>query len=782
MNASMSKREDHRNQRLSSSGGSFEIPALTRQRTDTATRARSRRLIPKLLAFVACAWALCVPVMVQAQGQARLQFVTRGDDGSMVPQEFTYNSVPCPKIEATVDDFYVREDGTVSVAISGVVTDQASDLVPDPKQQLQSIDVSLEDQVLKTLDLTNTAEPEPPWKPYKFRAPFFTRADFQMNALGSVRLNLVTPQNVAGCASTATFYVSNIVPYETDITPQADSAPGTFLPTILRMYRPEGSPPPPGTHIFAFGQYWDIEEKNFGDGDYWYAVDGNGEPVVFLPAAYAEPYLQTQKLDEIFGAAVVYSVAAVGPVANIPVETGLLVLNDDITMPADKNLLKTIENYKKDELSQNGTTIFAYHPKKGQTLEDLGHSDNTVETEIKWRYVGTKDTIMFFRGKQALVTDIAYRNAVVEAARSADFKFGGELVFNRVFWTGADVVKKGTSPFNAVADVFNAKSKDEYQMACLHGAAYSVLRGASQALGEKQFNESVEDNPFKNRSRIIEETYVPNLTKGNVDNDNPNNANWLPGDWGYITNADSKTNMRKPWELHVGENIIYLGGQNPGDGDFTIKLKCQNAGDKCFLQDAYFWGNISKKEPRIKSLQGWVDRVKQYSLKDAGKPVIESQRSRLRQPQATGSSVFTNATLAPNQFAGGTLTIPGSLIPIRYKIIANTESVLFTGAPVSIDFLLSGDKDKKVDLHEFSFFSLSQDTDTSLLGTLDFIPTNNQLQTGYSLWIQKAAYEVQSNSDSMIILKKKIGIAFEITDDKGGNAQKGNIVKLTASN
>jgi hypothetical protein len=715
------------------------------------------------------------PIGLGAQTPNRLQFVTRGQDGSILPQEFTFDSVPCPRIVATIDDFNLADDGSVSVLVSGSVTDEASDIVADPAQQLQNIEVRLEDATLATLSLSNTGEPELPWRPYRFRATFSTRVDFTPDGLGSVRLNLTSSQNVAGCSATATFYVNTIVPGSTEITAQADSAPGTFFPTMLRIYVPTDVLPP-DTHIFAMGLYWNIDRKNFGDGEYWYAVDGKDNPVIFLPATFAEPYMQVQTLEDEFAAAVVYAAAAVGPAAKIPVETGLLVLNDDITMPEDENLLKTITKYEKDQFKLGADTVYIYGPEKGKALLDVGHSDNTLDTEIKWRYVGTKDTIAFFRGRKPFVTDVTHREGVVEAARNVFFTFNGNLMFNPTFWEKPDLVKEGKTAFNAVEDIFETQSK--YQMACLHAATYSFLRGASQAIGADAFNTLMERKTFDNSDRLRIRMHAPNLTKGQVDNNNPNNANWIPGDWGYISNVDSEENLRKQhgkaWELYVGENVIYLGGEKAGDGNFTTRLNCKAFDDNCFLQSAYFFGLI--RGARNRTFASWIKEVSTYSTN--AKPVIESYRDRLRQPQASGSAVFTDLTLTPGQYAGGTLTITGN----DFKILTNTDSTILTVTEATVPVIVDTDM-KLQKIGHFGYLSMAQDTGTTLLGTLDFTMTNNEFQNNKSrVFVASEFYDIESNSSSMIVTKKTVSAPFKIVDKDGGNGQEGKVQKLAATN
>ena len=116
----------------------------------------------------------------------QLEFVTRGSDDSPVPQEFTYNSAPCPGIEASVDTFSMDKDSNVQVAISGKVSDQASDLVYNPADQILSLNIAVGSFLQRTIQLSNTAQPVLPWRPYAYGASFSAVLNVQALGLGEV--------------------------------------------------------------------------------------------------------------------------------------------------------------------------------------------------------------------------------------------------------------------------------------------------------------------------------------------------------------------------------------------------------------------------------------------------------------------------------------------------------------------------------------------------------------------------------------------------------------------
>jgi hypothetical protein len=110
--------------------------------------------------------------------------------------------------------------------------------------------------------------------------------------------------------------------------PGPSTDPGTFLPTLLRIDAPDFALSSGDTVIHAFGRTWAIQRMNFGDGDFWYAVDSHQNATVFLPAAYAHSHIQTQRIPISFDAEIIKGAREVGK-GSITMENGLLVFNGD---------------------------------------------------------------------------------------------------------------------------------------------------------------------------------------------------------------------------------------------------------------------------------------------------------------------------------------------------------------------------------------------------------------------------------------------------------------------
>ena len=138
----------------------------------------------------------------------KMEFVTKADDGSTVPQNFFFNCVPNPVISVASDSCSIAADGTVSVYIAGTVTDAASDLVDDPMKQLDTLSVYAGSELVHTINLTNNATPEYPWKPYNYEASFSTGFTIPTGGFGEYHASLETSTNVAGCASILSYDVS----------------------------------------------------------------------------------------------------------------------------------------------------------------------------------------------------------------------------------------------------------------------------------------------------------------------------------------------------------------------------------------------------------------------------------------------------------------------------------------------------------------------------------------------------------------------------------------------
>ncbi len=539
-----------------------------------------------------------------------IQFVTKGEENEIIPQEFSFNSAPCPIIDATVNSATFTTNGTVALNLSGIVTDEASDLVDEPGKQLQALELLANGQFAGTINLINTASPELPWKPYKFKASFSTQVNLPTNGPGEYRLALITSENVAGCASSLDYLIL-VAPrpdepdvYNVEVAVSAATDSGTFFPTMIRVDAPEGTLSGEAK-IYTFDRAWAVMPKNFGDGTFWYAVDEQQKAVVFLPAAYAHTHKQTKVVVHPFEAEL--SEGGLELKKGIAVERGLVVLDDDV-----KDLLdKAIENYDKVvhdiELDGKKTKAYVYKPKVG-----FKNKNTELQTEILWRYVGTEETVVLFHSKAQLQQDINFRLKMIEATKVVKFGFAGRPKANTDFWEETSplfTVKAGKSAFDAMEDIF-IKNPQKYEMACRPAAVYIQQRVISQVLGKAKFDGIVGQRPIsanaitRTHKTVIQpnpNTELPRPGGKLPDNNHLNNAKWIPGDRGYIDNLDVGDND----SVYTGQHIIYLGGS------FDTKLVD-------FKKNAKFWGHLGDEKKRIKTFQEWIDEVDKYDLKGVG--------------------------------------------------------------------------------------------------------------------------------------------------------------------
>ena len=68
----------------------------------------------------------------------KVEYVTKGENDSIVPQLFSFNSLPTPQIEITESNCVFLSNNTAVISISGKVLDAASDLIDIPSKQLQN--------------------------------------------------------------------------------------------------------------------------------------------------------------------------------------------------------------------------------------------------------------------------------------------------------------------------------------------------------------------------------------------------------------------------------------------------------------------------------------------------------------------------------------------------------------------------------------------------------------------------------------------------------------------
>ena len=702
-----------------------------------------------------------------------VEFITN-DNGALVSQAFAFNSSPCPAIFADVTNVTIDAEGVATVTVSGAVDDPVSDVVSDPLLQVQSLSFSVEGQNPTTTQLVNTASPELPWRPYAFEAPFTISTLVEVRpasfgppaAVGATRLQLQTSPNAAGCSGLA--FVNLSVEDATIIAHAGRSGPGTFKPTMLRLVLPSASPPPSDTTILAFGRLWNVQQFNFGDGPHWYAVDGNVNPVVFVPAAGAPPSDNVQQLPGDFVADVFVGSFKVGE-GKKPTEHGLLVWQDDVT-----NLLNMhLKNYKsktyKEQRNGQKQNVYVYEADNG-----FDHVGNELVDEILWREVRQAVRASVFNSGTELNTDITYRQGVVSSTGDVGFGFGS-LTVNKDFWTRFYRVKdKGadTSACNAIADMFDTTcdggripgNSSRYSMGCYQAAQFLVMRGASIALKKARIDSIL--------GTYLDVTWE--ALEGARDVGEDSTAEWLPGDWGYIANTDPAVSpnlkneeekkaafefqrQNPQWRLLQGENIFYLGGSFDTD-------------PKKFSANALFWGHINRTPKR--TLDRWIAAVNDFPTPKRN-AVLRSSRESLRLPP-TPTRLQTDTTMTPNEFAGGTIAIDQN----AYEVLSNTEKDVYIFTAPLVHF---GVKPKMGGATlTGNMYAYYKSVGLLNMKVTDIQMRQSEFEDG-TLTIAAKDYPVLTNTTTQagaasIFLKKDSTLTIPFSLSKGSNKKNGNVL------
>jgi hypothetical protein len=547
------------------------------------------------------------------------QFTTQGPDGELVDQQYTFNSVPAPELQVVVQNCQMGDNRLVTLNLTGSVIDFASGLVPDPNRQLQQITISPQNQETYVIDLQNSADPEPPWQPYRFESSFSASVELQThNDSGEYWVSVSTGENPAGVAANLMLFVIHNE-NEAFCVEEAATEPGSFMPTIIRIDAPPRTFEESESFISVFDADWAIDSRDLGDGQFLYAVDMKGNIAVFLPALYAssiDPYVTMKPLDLSLNAQIKINKEFLAGAKLVWKVSGLRIQNDDISV----SHLGKIDNYGqlsfKTTYAAGDVTEYIYAPNAGGAR----NLDNSLNTEILYRYINFGDTIVDFASKAELDKDVKHRLKVVDTVKNEQLGFPNPpsfpVKFNSVFWLNNVKVKGGKSAAAAVKDIFAKPQTFKYYMGCALGAAYSVDTGAIEALGNQEFDKRVGQYPsptfpgfpYGKAFKVLKSDIV----KGVGDE---KHVKWIPGDWGYITNPQTN-----PQAYHEGENIVYVGGQagTIAVGNFDLQFKD-------FYKNAIFWGHGGGQ----KTLEQWYLKVDGwYTPKKA---VIETSRIRLRQ-------------------------------------------------------------------------------------------------------------------------------------------------------
>jgi hypothetical protein len=519
--------------------------------------------------------------------------------------------------------------------------------------------------------------------------------------------------------------------------------------------------------VLAFGRFWNVQQFNFGDGPRWYAVDGNLNPVVFVPAAGAPPSDNVQELPGDFVADVFAGGFKVGEVKK-PTEHGLMVWQDDVT-----NLLNMhLKNYKsksyKEQRNGQKQNVYVYEADDG-----FDHLGNEVVDEILWREVRQPVRVAVFNSGEELNTDIAYRQGVVSSTADVGFGFGN-LSVNKDFWTRFYRVKDrddGTSACNAIADMFDRTcdagripgNSSKYSMGCYQAGQFLLMRGASIALKKARVDSILGTH--------LDLTWE--ALKRTRDLGENSTADWLPGDWGYIANKDPvvSPNLEKEeekkaaidfqrknpgWRLLQGENIFYLGGTFDTD-------------QKTFSANAMFWGHITRRPKR--TLDDWIKAVNEFTPN--AKAAVLGSRESLRLPPIP-TRLQTDLTMTPNEFAGGMIKIGDD----DFMVLANTEKdVYIARAPLVLFGVKAKTGGATVTGKLYGYYNFLDTLNMKVTDT-DQPLRDSEFDDGIVMLAGKE-YQVLTNTTTLagaasIVLKKDSKLTIPFSISKGDNKKSGN--------
>ena len=390
-------------------------------------------------------------------------------------------------------------------------------------------------------------------------------------------LNIEMTETAAeSCRFTYDLGVENI--YSVSVS-HMSTGEGTFLPFLLRIDAPEDVLTEE-TVVNTFDRNWSLKRLDFGGGEREYVVDDQENAVVFLPAAYAETHIQTRKQ----GSDIEVVLVRGGTFAvshKVELKQGLIVLNEKVGDLLDgiiTNLKLPDGNVDPEPVPFGPFTAYVYEAGEGGA-----HNENTeLLTEILWRYVNTKDTVVMFNSRAELQRDVLYRICVIEAAMDDSIMWGDWFPTkdeakdrpNPEYWfEGSNcTVKEGVLTSVAIGDMFDTTSPyyRKYRMRCTGAAFYLHLRGASIALGASfdLIYLPGSDEHFTHALRTFCERY------------NRAKDDWIPGDWGYVGLIDA------------GQNIVYMGGSFLSGDDFA--------------DEAMFWGHVPDEGNPFRTLSSWL--------------------------------------------------------------------------------------------------------------------------------------------------------------------------------
>ena len=392
------------------------------------------------------------------------------------------------------------------------------------------------------------------------------------------------------------------------------TSPGTFLPFMIRISAPEDVLDSE-VAVNTLDRDWDLRRMEYGGLEHEYVVDDQQNPVVFLPAVYAQTHIQCKPIKGSWEPVIRLGNEWIS--LKMPEYVGMFVVNDCV----DDTISPRLDNVTlHNALNFRGQLAFYYRPIPGAVLQP---KNNEIETEILWRYVGTDDTVVDFQSALGLQNDINYRTTAISKCLLIAFPLG-EPLRNPAFWELPDKVL-GEPPHAsaAIRDMWDAKAYKLYRTGCTAATIYSCLCAAIDIVGEGPFDATLGKLPLEAYGNVIGHAYFDNgypgdgpIQQAEADaiNNHANSAKWIPGDWGYIRNCHPA-----PGGFLQGENIIYLGASASGVTGLFTKDKAQ------FMAQAYFWGHgmgAKKLSDMLQAVDNWspnhpaVITPQRYSLKE----------------------------------------------------------------------------------------------------------------------------------------------------------------------
>jgi hypothetical protein len=435
-------------------------------------------------------------------------------------------------------------------------------------------------------------------------------------------------------AETNTFSTGTL--YSAGVSQPVVNHPGNFLPIII-CFPPLDVLKDEDLTINIMDRDWKLKEISTGGLYGLFVVDDQDNPVVFNPSAYAHTHIQTKKVSLAEGFKVKFSSGAALAEVTLHVIQGLVVQGSDVS-----KMLGNLTGWEAKSFHAfgQGTQSFYYSPKKNATLGHGSHTD--VETEILWRYVGTKDTIVMFNSKAELERDLFFRKAVCKYARRVAFDFGPEMKGNKQHWSKGSVANQVVGLASAaVNDPFTSNAL-LYEMGCSQATQFIGARALLELVGADRFNE-IHQSPLPvTLKRLYQQRVMSNMRGPEKPQEGWEDAetNWIPGDIGHIRNDlndEAHTALLKEIKLTndpirkaqleeelqelsavVGENVVYLGGLANNEGFFGSN----------FEQGAYFFGHLDQVP--LRTFKAWKDAVKSWSTD--GNITVLSERGILQQP------------------------------------------------------------------------------------------------------------------------------------------------------